>query len=241
VLPTGHACTVDGDDLPFLGEVWSLPWNVQPESDNAIRLTREGVITPFRIERRMELKPEDPRLWLDYIVTNIGTAPFSFIWGFHPSFPIGPKTHIDIPGRRVEYGEGDRPAELANVEFASWPIASVAQLNAAPTGSWSLLYVTELEKGLLSVFDDVWEIGVSVSFPKNVFDCVWVWLVDGGWRGIRCVAVEPWTGYPARLDKAIGAGRALTLNPGEQLGAEIVLEPIDARLSLNTPISVGDL
>jgi len=24
-LPTGHACVVEGEELPFLGEAWSLP------------------------------------------------------------------------------------------------------------------------------------------------------------------------------------------------------------------------
>jgi hypothetical protein len=58
-----------------------------------------------------------------------------------------------------------------------------------------------------------------MTFPMDVFACVWVWLVDGGWRGIRCVNVEPWTGYPARLDEAIEAGRATELAPGETLEA----------------------
>jgi hypothetical protein len=41
--------------------------------------------------------------------------------------------------------------------------------------------------------------------------------VDGGWRGIRCVAVEPWTSWPGRLDEAIAAGTAVTLEPGGRL------------------------
>lgn len=39
------------------------------------------------------------------------------------------------------------------------------------------------------------------------------------WRGIRCVNVEPWTSYPARLDEAIAADRAMRLAPGEALEA----------------------
>jgi hypothetical protein len=72
-----------------------------------------------------------------------------------------------------------------------------------------------------------------MTFPHELFPCVWVWLVDGGWRGIRCVNVEPWTGYPARLDAAIAAGRASTLAPGESLDASTrwlgfaTTEPID--------------
>lgn len=59
-----------------------------------------------------------------------------------------------------------------------------------------------------------------MTFPHEVFRCVWVWLVDGGWRGIRCVAVEPWIGCPARLDEAHDAGHSWTLQPREKLVTE---------------------
>jgi hypothetical protein len=72
-----------------------------------------------------------------------------------------------------------------------------------------------LEAGWLAVWDAEWKTGFGMTFPTEVFKSVWVWVVDGGWRGIRCVAVEPWTGFPNRLDAAIQAGRATELGPGE--------------------------
>jgi len=224
VLPTGHACKVNGEELPYLGELWSLPWQLEREGVHAIRLTREGVITPFRMERRVELLPGESSLRLDYTLTNVGTQPFPFIWGLHPGFPIGPKTRFEIDGARVVFADGDRPEEFGDADEGSWPLASVTRLGAEPTNTWSLLHVTDLQDGRLSITDDEWGVVVSIRFPHELFRCVWVWLVDGGWRGIRCVALEPWTGYPARLDQAIAQGRALRLAPGEAIEAAFAIE-----------------
>jgi galactose mutarotase-like enzyme len=224
VLPTGHPCEVDGEELPFLGELWSLPWQIEQEGPHAIRLTRDGVITPFHVERRVELRPDDSSLRLDYMVTNVGTQPFSFIWGLHPGFPIGPKTRIEIAGARAIFAEGDRPGDFRDADEAKWPLASMTRLGPQPTNTWSLFYVTDLHDGRLSITDDEWRVGVSITFPHELFRCVWVWLVDGGWRGIRCVALEPWTGYPGRLDHAIAQGRALTLEPGKTLEAAFAID-----------------
>ena len=68
-----------------------------------------------------------------------------------------------------------------------------------------------------------------MTFPHELMQCVWVWLVDGGWRGVRCVNVEPWLGYPARLDRAIEAGRATALAPDESLEAATRLIAFETR------------
>jgi hypothetical protein len=220
VLPTGHPCDVDGESLPFLGEVWSLPWTAERVDANTVRFAREGVITPFRIEREIELRPGEPFLRVRHNITNIGTLPFRFIWGIHPGLPIGPATHIQVPARRgviEDSWPGDRLGP-SGFEYP-WPHADLIAIGAEPAGTWDFHYLTELHAGWIAVWDGEWGCGFGMTFPHELFRCVWVWLVDGGWRGIRCVNVEPWTGYPARLDAAIAAGRASTLAPGESLEA----------------------
>lgn len=101
-----------------------------------------------------------------------------------------------------------------------WPNPALTEPGEQPGRTWDLHYATELEAGWLAVWDGRWECGFGMTFPHEVFRCVWVWLVDGGWRGIRCVAVEPWTGYPTALSDAIAAGHATTLAAGQSLSAE---------------------
>jgi hypothetical protein len=220
VVPTGHPCVVGGEQLPFLGEVWSMPWSVEQVGSATVRLSRDGVITPFRIEREMELRPGEPFVRVRHRIENVGLLPFRFIWGIHPSFPVGPATHVEVPARRgiVQDSWPDDRLGASGTEYA-WPRAEVAEVGPEPHGTWDLHYATDLDGGWLAVWDEAWGCGFGMTFPTDVFACVWVWLVDGGWRGIRCVNVEPWTGYPARLDEAIEAGRATELAPGETLEA----------------------
>lgn len=219
-LPTGHPCVVDGEELPFLGEAWSLPWSAEQESSTAVRFSRQGVITPFRIERRMELRPGEPFVRMEHRIGNVGTMPFRFIWGIHPTLPLGPATRIQIPGRRgvVQDSWPQDRLGTSGSEYR-WPRPELVELGPEPAGTWDFHYVTDLEDGWLAVWDAEWGSGFGMTFSEDLFRCVWVWLVDGGWRGIRCVAVEPWLGYPAKLDQAIAAGHAHQLAPGEELTA----------------------
>jgi Domain of unknown function (DUF5107) len=228
-LPTGHACVVDGEELPFLGEVWSMPWAAERVGASSVRFTRAGVITPFRLERVMELRPREPFVRQQHTIENTGTAPFRFIWGIHPGLPVGPATTIQIPARRgvvQDSWPGDRLG--ATGTSYPWPLPELVQPAPEPRGTWDLHYATELDAGWLAVWDAQWRAGFGMTFPEDVFRCVWVWLVDGGWRGIRCVAVEPWLGYPARLDEAIAAGRACELAAGQTLTAQTRLIGFEA-------------
>jgi len=65
VAPTGHACVIGGENLPFLGEFWSQPWAYEivdagPERV-VVHLSAGGIITPLRIDRWMELRPDEPK------------------------------------------------------------------------------------------------------------------------------------------------------------------------------------
>lgn len=243
-VPTGHACLVDGEELPFLGEVWSLPWACEQVTSDSVRFTRQGVITPFVIEKTLELRPEEPFVRMHHCIRNVGMMPLQLIWGIHPGMPIGPATRIQVPARRgaiEEFGPTARDGDAKGVEY-QWPRRSITEFGEKASGTWDLHYATGLEAGWLAVWDGAWGTGFGMTFPLDVFDCVTVWVVDGGWRGIRCVAVEPWAGYPARLDEAIAAGHARTIEPGGELSADTRLiafnttSPIDGFTEDGRPI-----
>jgi hypothetical protein len=233
-LPTGHPCVVGDEELPFLGEAWSLPWAIEQESGTAVRFTREGVITPFRIERRMELRPGESFVRMRHRISNIGTADFHLIWGIHPGLPVGPETHIQIPAKRgIVQDSWPRDRLGSGGSEYAWPRPELVTPGATAAGTWDHHYATELEAGWLGVWDAQWGCGFGMTFPTNVFRCVWVWMVDGGWRGLRCVAVEPWTGYPARLDHAIAAGNAHRLEPGQEIVADTRLIGFQTRVPID--------
>jgi hypothetical protein len=245
-IPTGHPCVVGGEELPFLGEVWSLPWQHERVGDDAVRFSRQGVITPFSIARTVQLRPDEAVVRLSYRIVNIGLAPFDFIWGVHPGLPVGPATHIQVPaalGVIDESWPDDRMGAPGTTY--EWPRPELTELGSEPAGTWDLHYATELQAGWAAAWDASWGGGLGLRFDRTVFSTVWVWLVDGGWRGLRCVAVEPWIGYPARLDQALEAGRARRLEPGAELQTEVDLiafrttQPIDGFAADGTPLARG--
>ncbi len=184
-IPTGHPCVFAEEELPYLGEAWSLEWSARQEGDEVVRFTRDGVITPFRIERRMELRSGEPFVRIQHTVTKLGSRQFDFIWGIHPGLPVGPATRIQVPARRGHVYESWPNDRLGSRDLAyDWPLSEIVEPGPNASGTWDLHFATELEAGWLAVWDAEWRCGFGVTFPHEVFRCVWVWLVDGGWRGI---------------------------------------------------------
>jgi hypothetical protein len=223
-IPTGAPCVVGGESLPFLGEAWSMPWGVEQESATRVRLWRDGVITPFRLERTMEVRPGEPVVHCRHTVTNGGLMPIDFLWGIHAGVPISSATWVDLPaaeGVVEDSYPGDRLG--ATGERYPWEDTRLFDLDERAGGTWDLHYAAGLKDGWLAVGSAPGRAGFGMTFPRETFRCAWIWISDGGWRGTRCMAIEPWTGSPSSLDRAIAAGSATRLDPGESISAEVDL------------------
>ena len=75
-------------------------------------------------------------------------------------------------------------------------------------------YLTGLREGWVAATDTEARAGFGLCFDRELFSCVWLVLVYGGFRSFQQALMEPWTGYPSRLADAVQAGRALVLEPG---------------------------
>lgn len=238
VVPTGHPAMVGGEQLPFLGEVWSQAWSSRIVDASAgvvaVELSCAGIITPFRIERRMELRAGESFVRSTHRLTNVGYEPMPFMWGIHPGLAIRPGARLQVPGRTGTFHEGHADLGVVQGTRFPWPHLqttagpldlSVARPPEPP--SWELVFVDELSAGWLAVTDPATRSGFAMSFDPSVFPVAWLWGVYGGWRGLYAVALEAWTAHPPRLDEVIAAGRARTLGPGEDLVTEIRLIAFD--------------
>jgi Domain of unknown function (DUF4432) len=232
VAPTGHAAVVGGEQLPFLGEFWSQAWSArivdEGPSSVAVELGCAGIITPLRIDRRMELRAGESFIRSTHRLTNVGHEPVPFMWGIHPGIAIRPGARIQVPGRTATFHEGHPGLGVEPGTRFRWPdlpaIGGSIDLSVArppDPPSWELVFVDELTAGWLAVTDPASRSGFAMSFDLTVFPVAWLWGVYGGWRGLYAVALEAWTAHPPRLDEVIAAGRARTLSPGEHLETEI--------------------
>jgi galactose mutarotase-like enzyme len=217
-LPTCFACNVDGESLPDFGEVWSEPWTVIDRSPSSATVSCATRIWPLRITRSMALDDGAAVLRLHYRIENLGDTAIPFLWGLHPTVPVGKRTKIQIPAR-IEHvaGVGGSPDVAHESVFARGPVAFA---DIATRGQ-RFSYLTDLpDDAWYAVWDHDWPVAMGMRFRAAEFPCVGMWLLDG-WRGLRAITLEPWIGWPGSLEEAIRLGRARTLEGHGRFEAEL--------------------
>jgi galactose mutarotase-like enzyme len=234
IFPTGDQAMFHGERLPYMGELWSVPWaaEVGATGDRAwIFATGLATMAPARLERTLELRDDEPVLRVRYRLTNLDVRPLPFLWGIHPSFAVSPAHRIDAPAREMRVGVSSGPAMGAVGRTYDWPsqpdpttadgLRDVRCVLPASKAVFGGHWATNLAAGWLALTDTSTRRGVALTFPVDVFPHAWLWQVYGGWRGHHHVCLEPWTGFPMQLEEAQEAGRARVLAPGGSLEADV--------------------
>ena len=234
IFPTGDRAVLNDELLPYMGEAWSVPWDVrtgQGDGSAWVETIGHATIAPARLERTLRLEGDAPVLHVTYRITNLDFKPLPFLFGIHPSFAVSAAHRIDHPASTMLVGVSSDPTMGELGARYQWPIqpvpGTVGEVRDARVvlpaeaavfgGHWA----TDLPDGWLALTDTVSGRGVALSFPREVFPHLWLWQVYGGWRGHHHVCLEPWTGYPMQLEEAAAEGRARVLDPGASLEAEV--------------------
>jgi galactose mutarotase-like enzyme len=234
IFPTGDVAELYGKTLPYMGELWSVPWTAASVvSDGRAWIDGVGLATmaPARFERRLELRGDEPILRVHYRLTNLDLRPLPFLWGIHPSFAVTPAHRIDAPAANMLVGVSSGPTMGVPGSGYRWhdqpdPTApsgsrDVRRVRPASDAVFGGHWATDLRDGWLALTDTATRRGVALAFATDVFPHAWLWQVYGGWRGLHHVALEPWTSYPMQLEEAQAAGRARILQPGESLETDV--------------------
>jgi galactose mutarotase-like enzyme len=224
VFPTCDVSTYQGETYPYLGELWSLPWSWTVQAagpaEVCVHLARSTIIAPARMEKWITLRADEPVARFRHRLTNVGRRPLDFVWGIHPCFRVEAGYRIDAPARVGVIGHtAGAPLGPVGTTYA-WPHPEVTVVPPPERGWCEGHYATELTEGWVALTDPAARAGVGLVFPREVFPVLWCWMVYGGWRGHYHVALEPWTGWPHQLDKAVAAGRHRRLDPGASLQCE---------------------
>ncbi len=234
IFPSGDVATVGGETLPYMGELWCVPWTWTDREGPgwaAVETVAYGTIAAARLERRLELRDDEPVLRASYRLTNLGGRPLSYLWGIHPAFAVSAAHRLHVPVSTMLVGVSSGPSMGAPGTTYSWPrqpdpeaadgYRDVRRALGADALAFGGHWATDLREGWLALTDTTTRRGVAIAFPREVFPHAWLWQVYGGWRGHHHLAMEPWTGYPMQLQAAEAAGRARTLEPGASLEAEV--------------------
>jgi len=254
IFPTGDVARLHDEPLPYMGELWSVPWTVtrEDEGDGVCAITTTGLATiaPARLERRLELHGDEPVLRARYRLTNLDHRPLPFLWGIHPGLAVTDAHRIDLTASEMLVGVSSGTSLGVPGQTYTWPFLpdpsapggqrDIRLVRGADAVVFGGHWATDLREGWVALTDTVTHRGVAIVFPLDVFPAAWLWQVYGGWRGYHHVALEPWTGFPMQLEEASAAGRARELAPGETLTAEVAFVVYGGRTSVGSVASAGD-
>ena len=95
IFPTGDRAELNGETLPYMGELWSVPAGRVVRRHRArawVETMSLGTMAPARLVRTLELRADEPVLRVTYRLTNLDVRPLPFLWGIHPCFEVAPPT-----------------------------------------------------------------------------------------------------------------------------------------------------
>lgn len=253
LFPNDAPGEFEGTPYPDHGELWSQPWDWRVVSDGgeevSVRFTLGSVCTPSIVEKTVTLRAGESKLRFAHSIRNVGAAPFHFLWKLHPALCISGSHVLDVPARRavIVHPEWTRcPPSMT--EFP-WPTARLPgggkidfrQVPPAGSGTRDFLYLVDLTDGWCALTDTDGGIGFGLAFPKSVFTSVWVFLTNGGWRGLDCIVLEPCTAWPKNLDDALARSQIARLAPGSTLKAAVIATVFKSRTGVATITPEGDV
>jgi len=224
-----------GEPTPYMGELqgsFAWTWRVLDSGPREVKLecSTYTYITPARYTRTLTLSDDAPVLHSDIRLEHVGTRPFDYMLGTHPSLAITPAHRFDVPATDVEVDEFGGEGRLGERgDRYLWPlltrrdgtVVDIRRVQAPEIRSFALHYLHGLKAGWAACTDTSIRRGFGLVFDPALFPVVWLWQVYGGWRGYYHAAMEAWTTYPGTLAEAVQLGRARVLNPGETLETTI--------------------
>jgi hypothetical protein len=238
LLPNANdACSYDGVELPFHGEVALLPWVAEVLGSDTVRLGVRCRRLPLGLTRVMRVRGEE--LVVEGTVTNEGETRIPFVWGQHlvlgPPF-IEAGCRLDLPARTIVTAEQvwEETARLEPGQESEWPHArargggtvDLSEVPGPEAGSHDDLFVGGFSEGRASVTNPGLDLTFTLRWDERVYPWVVLWQPYGGARdpslaGSYALGVEPWTSRHC-LARALDAGEATWLDPGASLSTTVV-------------------
>ncbi len=237
LLPnTGDEATEGGRTWGFHGEAGVRAWTVTSSSQDELDLELDLETAPLSIRRGYRLL--GPSVSIETSVQNRGTEPVEFLWGEHPTFSEafagGATLEIDAESVHIELAADVGVEAGARLRWPAYQELGDGSLDRIPTRSASrflFAFLDDLGEGTYRLRNDRLGLAARVSWPLEVFPCVWLWeeiafTADDPWNGqAYAVGIEPQTAYPALGMSGLrrSGGQGLTLGPADVLATAITL------------------
>lgn len=183
----------EGSQVPEYGELWCQPWKAkvsESETEVEVRTVTYGVRFPYRFERSIRIKKDDPSIHISYTVNNLTIFPFNFLWSAQPVFDVRPGMglNLGVQEMTVYYSEDKRYGHLGSMQM--WPTLQAIDddfidLSEFPTKDANMA-VKLFAKAPRSVAlkDPATNSELVFDFSAGEITHLCLWLNFGGWSGI---------------------------------------------------------
>ncbi len=224
MFPTIDECKYDKEPwkdlvIPDHGEVWSLPWHPDINSD-FLSLSVNGIKFPYNLEKVIKFSGHNT-LRIDYTLTNNGLIDFDFLWAAHAMINIEEGTRILVPDNCKQtftiLSYSKRMGEYGDIK--NWPVfednmgvchrADISRRKDV-TDSEKYYFTNKLNTGYceLLYLDNT---KFRIEFPPETVPYLGVLLNENGWDNRYNIFIEPCTVCFDRPDKARFNGQISTV------------------------------
>lgn len=232
VFPNDAAGPFQGRELVDHGELWSQRWDVLEAAPLIIRLGYQCQTVPVRVEKTIELEPNQPKAKITYCFENQSDEQLPFLFKQHAAIAIEPGDEILLPDCWVEpafleFSKLIGQAGKTRFPEAIGPQGEAVDLRIIPPPSSQLqefYYTSDLSTGYCGIRNQRTQSSLLMTFDTADFPFVWMFQSYGGWRDHYVVVVEPCTTMPFDLETACRQQTVGLLQPYEKQQRVLTLQ-----------------
>ncbi len=231
MFPTINACAYPGPgdrhgvSLPDHGEVWALPWTVEPAEAGKLACSVQGQALPYRIQRTVFYSQPDT-LQLDYQLWNLGQDRLPYMWAAHPQFATGAGVRVVLPPQvdevcntlPAQWGWGEPETRFA------WPVATApdaSRLSIDRVGPACLhkarkfFAPPETHLSWCALVRQPGQDWLRMDWEPEKVPYFGLWVDEGAISPQAVAAPEPTTGYYDSLVTACQKNQVIQIEAGE--------------------------
>jgi hypothetical protein len=236
LFPNDAPGSFEGRTLPDHGEWWVRNWSVIDATGGEtamLRLESEMEVVRARCTKEIRLEAASAAVHVSYRIESLERTPFHFLFKQHLPIAITPRCRLSMPGGEVipvdpSFGT------LTNREGFDWPgggAANTVDLSIIPpreSRTREFVYVLGVPQGWCGVDDGERGASLRLTFDRQAFPYVWLFLTYGGWRDCYTAVLEPCSNFPKELGAAVARGQSALVQPGEvwETQVSVVLGPV---------------
>jgi len=251
LFPNNEPGVINGELFPDHGEIWSVEWDSETaESADGVSASFycRTRISDVSIKKTVSLRSGEPKVRVSYSLKNASGTAIPILWNLHVAMDVSEHHRIEFPPMKVRV-EPTYPGTLVGApDKSSWPLITGPQgtvdLRKVPPASKKKLhffYGLNLAEGWCGVINTHLRLACGLSFDRSVFPCCWLFGSFGGWRNLNVAVLEPSTGYPFSMERAIQNKTCAWLDVGQVIETSVIFGVAEGLASISGISPQGDI